>query len=113
MCHHSQLYFVETVDPLTIVKPTLPSGATVAAYTDGVQRYPGLRLRGTSAALPFHKGMGLRGFVARCFERPSLIVSPLSFPAGHLFVVHETVSRGQEYASRFMYLEGGAFCARI
>lgn len=77
----SELHFIETVDPLTIVKPTLPQGSVQAVYIDSVKRYGDLRLRGTSAGLPFHEG--------------------------YLFVIHETVTRGQEYATRFMYLAGG------
>lgn len=76
------LHFVETPDPLTVVTPKLPEGNVSPLYVDSRKRYPGLRLRGTSAGIPFHEG--------------------------HLFVVHETVTRGKEYASRFMYLAGGA-----
>jgi hypothetical protein len=78
---NNELHLIETVDPLTIVKPNLNTGATQAVYVDTDVRYGGLRLRGTSAGLRFHDG--------------------------YLFVIHETVSRGQEYATRFMYLAGG------
>ena len=75
------LHLIEQVDPLVVIKPDIEAGRAVPLFEDRIVFYNGLRLRGTS--------------------------NGINFENGHLFLIHETITRGIEYAHRFLYLESG------
>jgi hypothetical protein len=78
---NGELHLIEQVDPIVVLKPDVVEGRANVLFEDKTQLYPNLRLRGTS--------------------------NGIKFAAGHLFMIHETITRGKEYAHRFMYLESG------
>ena len=77
------LHLIEQPDPLVIIKPDIEKGRAEVAYESRSVLYPGLRLRGTSNGIQFGKD-------------------------GFLFMIHETIQRGKEYAHRLMYVQSGS-----
>jgi hypothetical protein len=77
-----ELLLIEQVDPLVVLKPDVVAGRVKPLFEDKRQLFPTLRLRGTS--------------------------NGIDFADGHLFMIHETIARGKEYAHRFLYVESGS-----
>jgi hypothetical protein len=75
--NEDDLLLVEQVDPLVILKPE--GTMAVVVLESKIRVFPELKLRGTS--------------------------NGIEFGSGHLFVVHETITRGKLYAHRFLYVE--------
>ena len=46
-------------------------------------------------------------FFSLAFARLRGTSNGVQFGKGHLFMIHETITRGKEYAHRFLYLEQG------
>lgn len=78
--YEGSLHVVEQIDPLVVLRPDVSTGKLSVVFEAQGSVFPGLRLRGTSNGLRFSEG--------------------------HLFIIHETITRGQLYAHRFMYVTG-------
>ncbi len=74
-----QLHLIEQVDPLIILKPDVVAGRANVLYEEKKSHFAHLRLRGTS--------------------------NGIIFSTGHLFLIHETITRGKEYAHRFLFIQ--------